>query len=159
MVLTPGMRKVVAQPATRLTPTSHNSARLLAAAVGVLALAVTGLACLVQIKQPKASPAPAADEINRAIKEWEGRWTALIGQRPAVDVAKWNAVEKDLGDLARKYGLHLEDRRQRPPSATPSKPAACKARDDHPGYDCYWFPGANGTCHYVCLPIVRPGQT
>jgi hypothetical protein len=96
------------------------------------------------------------------LKAFEERWNALIAQRSKVDTAKWNALEADIRELAKKHGLATEDHTLKASAnAAMSRGgggsgfSACPPRDDIPGYRCYLFPGPKGVCRYVCTPIKK----
>jgi hypothetical protein len=134
--------------------------RAQAAAVLITLLAVGGALSLGQGTQTMASAVSVANNAGSELKAWEGRWSALIAQRPAANAAQWNTLEKDLGILAKKYNFHTEDRvkKQASPKAATGSLSTCPPRDDIPGYRCYLFPSPKGVCRYVCTPTTNPGK-
>lgn len=132
------------------------------AAVLITLLAVGGVLSLGQGTQTMASAVSVANNAGSELKAWEGRWSALIAQRPAASAAQWTTLEKDLAILAKKYNFHTEDRTKKqasPKTGIGGQLSPCPPRDDIPGYRCYLFPSPKGVCRYVCTPITKePGK-
>ncbi len=102
------------------------------------------------------------DTDSRKQQDWkvlDQRWGSLIEQRSNPDSAKWAALEDDLRDFARKYGIHLEEHARKTnqdgkkAQGADSQFAQCPPRDDVRSYHCNLFPGPKGVCRYVCVPL------
>lgn len=91
-------------------------------------------------------------------KSFETRWRDLLQHPQKGDKSKWTLLENDLRANAKKYSQRLEEEASKPMTGTTAVvnstfTVPCLSQYDRPGYRCFIFPGRNGDCRYVCVPI------